>query len=110
MLRIHNVAIQVVGEISVLMREIERFDPDLARQGRRAMVSVPLNVAEGSDQVGKRRANHYRFALGSARETRSVLECAVAAGYIAPPSLALIEKMKHVIGTLTKCIKSAETE
>ena len=104
MLRIQDVAIEVVGEVMALMREIERVDPDLARQGRRAVTSVPLNIAEGSDQIGKRRALHYRIALGSARETWAALRAAHAARYISAPSAELTNKMNQVIGTLHRCI------
>ena len=86
MLRVHEVAIELVREVMPLLREVERFDPDLARQGRRAVTSTPLNIAEGSDQCGKRRALHYRIALGSARETWSALRAAEAARYIGPPT------------------------
>ncbi len=105
MLRIHGVAIELVREVMPMLREIERCDPDLARQGRRAVMSTPLNVAEGSDQSGKRRAQHYRIALGSARETWSVLVAAAAAGYIAEPLAAVRGRFDHVIGTLHRCVK-----
>ena len=104
MLRIHETAIELVREVTPLLREIERFDPDLARQGRRAVTSTPLNISEGSDQCGKRRALHYRIALGSARETWSALRAAEAARYIGPPSAELKNKFDQVIGTLHRCI------
>ena len=104
MLRIHEVAIELVGDVMPLMRAVERFDPDLARQGRRAVTSTPLNIAEGSDQVGKRRTLHYRIALGSARETWSALRAAEAARYIGPPTPELKNKFDQVIGTLHRCI------
>ena len=104
MLRIHDVAIELVGEVMPLLKEIERVDPDLARQGRRAVTSTPLNIAEGSDQCGRRRALHYRIALGSARETWAALKVAEAARYIAPPSKGLRNKFDQVIGTLHRCI------
>ncbi len=63
MLRIHETAIELVREVMPLIREIARSDPDLARQGRRAVMSCPLNIAEGSEQSGKRRAQHYRRRL-----------------------------------------------
>ena len=81
MLRIHEVAIELVRDVMPLLDRIERKDPDLARQVRRAVMSTPLNIAEGSDQCGKRRALHYRIALGSARETWSALRAAEAARY-----------------------------
>ena len=104
MLRIYEVAIQLVGQVLPLLQEIERRDPDLARQGRRSVMSTPLNIAEGSDQAGKRRGLHYRIALGSAREARSVLAVAAAAAYIAPPSKELEDRFDHVIGTLHRCV------
>ena len=104
MLRIHEVAIELVGEVMPLLKEIERQDPDLARQGRKAVTSTPLNVSEGSDQSGRRRGLHYRIALGSARETWSVLRAAEAARYIAAPSPELRNKFDQVIGTLHRCV------
>ena len=76
MLRVHETAVQLVREVMPLIREIEREDPDLGRQMRRAVMSTPLNIAEGSEQSGKRRGQHYRIALGSARETWSALRVA----------------------------------
>ena len=108
MLRIHETAIELVREVMPLIREIERNDPDLARQMRRAVMSTPLNIAEGSDQAGKRRGLHYRIALGSARETWSALRAAEAAGYIPKPTKDLENQFDTVIGTLHRCLfKSA---
>ena len=104
MLRIHDVAVELVREVMPVLREIDRKDPDLARQARRAVMSMPLNIAEGSEQVGKRRAFHYRVALGSARETWSALLVGEAANYIAAPSPELKNRFNHVIGTLHRCV------
>jgi len=67
-------------------------------------MSCPLNIAEGSEQSGKRRAQHYRIALGSARETWSALQVAGAAEYIGPPDADLKNKFNQVIGTLHICL------
>ena len=104
MLRIHDTAIELVRESMPLIRAIERSDPDLARQMRRAIMSTPLNIAEGSDQAGKRRGMHYRIALGSARETWSAIRAAEAAGYIPKPDADLENKFDTVIGTLHRCL------
>ena len=104
MLRIHETAIELVREVMPLIRVIERYDPDLGRQLRRAVMSTPLNIAEGSDQAGKRRGLHYRIALGSARETWSALRAAEAAGYIPAPTKILENKFDTVIGTLHMCL------
>ena len=104
MLRIHETAVQLVREVMPLLKEIERSDGDLARQGRKCVTSTPLNISEGSDQAGKRRGFHYRVALGSARETWSVLRAAAAASYIQEPSMEMQRKFDEVIGTLHRCI------
>jgi four helix bundle protein len=104
MLRIHEVAVELVREVMPLLKQIERHDGDLARQGRKAVTSTAQNIAEGSDQSGKRRGFHYRISLGSARETWSVLRCAEAAGYIAMPPPEMKNKFDHVIGTLHRCV------
>ena len=103
MLRVHDVAIEVVRDVMPLIEAIERRDGDLGRQLRRAVMSTPLNIAEGSDQCGKRRALHYRIALGSARETWSALRAAEAARYITAPPAAMKNKLDQVIGTLHRC-------
>jgi four helix bundle protein len=104
MLRIHETAIELVREVMPVIREIERSDPDLGRQMRRAVMSTPLNIAEGSEQAGKRRGMHYRIALGSARETWSARRAAEAAGYIGAPDDDLRRKFDAVIGTLHRCL------
>ena len=102
MLRIHDVVIELVREVAPVATAIARHDADLARQLRRALSSVPLNVAEGSDQRGARRVSHYSIALGSAREAWSALMTAVAWGYIDAVSLELKNRFDHVIGTLVR--------
>ena len=104
MLRIHETAIELVRDVMPVIREIERWDADLGRQMRRAVMSTPLNIAEGSDQAGKRRGMHYRIALGSARETWSALRAAEAAGYVQAPTEDLKNKFDTVIGTLHRCL------
>lgn len=104
MLRIHETALELIRDVVPLLDRIDRRDPDLARQGRRALMSVPLNIAEGSDQPGKRRALHYRIALGSARESWSVLRSAPAAQYIEGSNDELTNKLDTVIGTLHRCV------
>ena len=104
MLRIHAVIVELVRDVAPLVRSIERHDPDLAKQLRKALSSVPLNVAEGSDQRGKRRGAHYAIALGSARESWSALEVAAAWSYIEAPSSDLKRRFDHVIGTLYRVV------
>lgn len=100
MLRIHDVIVQLVREVAPIAATVERHDTDLCKQLRKALSSVPLNVAEGTNQRGKRRISHYSIALGSAREAWSALLTAAAWGYVDAPSKELKARFDHVIGTL----------
>ena len=46
MLKIYEVSLSVIRRLRTVLGAIERHDPDLARQLRRAASSVTLNVAE----------------------------------------------------------------
>ena len=104
MLRIYDVALSLVAEVAPLAVEIGRKDPDLARQLRRALSSVPLNISEGSYARGARRDASYQVAMGSAREALSCLETAHAWGIAASVPDALRAKFGLVISTLRKCV------
>ena len=63
---------------SLVLPALRRKNGALADQLSRAVSSIPLNVAEGSAQRGKRKGNHYSIALGSNREVDACLDVAVA--------------------------------
>lgn len=104
MLRIHDVALHLVRDVAPLAVAIGRHDADLARQLRKALSSVPLNISEGSDQRGARRTSHYSIALGSAREAWSALLTAEAWGYVAAPPEHVAARFNHVIGVLYRLV------
>ena len=61
----------------------------LKLQMKRAALSIPLNIAEGSGRtIGKEQANFYKYAYSSLLETASGLEVAEELGYIHPETLA----------------------
>jgi four helix bundle protein len=102
MLRIYPVLLELVREVRPLIVVLERRDADLARQCRRALSSVPLNVAEGMYSRGGNRPARYSTALGSAREVLACLEVAEAMGYLPAVAPALFGRFDHVIGTLVR--------
>jgi four helix bundle protein len=102
MLRIVETILQLIRDIAPTIDIIERREKDLASQIRRALSSAAANTAEGSDQRGRRRSNHYCIALGSAREALVELRTAEAWQYIAPLPPHIMSSFAKVIGTLHK--------
>jgi four helix bundle protein len=106
MLRIVDTIIELIADVAPLAEQVGRKDANLAKQLRDALSSAALNTAEGSDQRGARRTNHYAIALGSTREAHVALRAAVAWGHIAPIPFRVTDRFGKVIGTLTKLVAS----
>jgi four helix bundle protein len=105
MLRIYTKVIEVVRGMRTVIEEIETRDRDLARQLRRAMASVALNMSEGGGSHGGTRLERYRNALGSARETGACLDVALALGYVDGIDAGLLDGLDHVRAVLVKNVK-----
>ena len=106
MLRIYDVIIDTVAGLRPVMERIGQHDPDLARQMRRALASVPLNVAEGSSSRGRNRGARYHTAAGSMREVGAAIDVAVALGYIDGVDELVRERLGLIVGTLMKNARS----
>ncbi len=104
MLRIYPVLLDLVRTLAPELHALERRDPDLARQCRRALASAPLNVAEGSYSRGKNRVARYHTALGSLREALACLEVATALGYLPEVSGELRDRFDRVLATLVRLV------
>jgi four helix bundle protein len=102
MLKIYAVILEVVREVRPVIVEIERKDPDLGRQMRRATCSVALNVSEGMYSRGKSQAARYHTAMGSMRETLSCIEVGMALGYMSSVDAALLDRIDRIVATLYK--------
>ena len=86
-----------------LARKVAEHDPDLARQMKRAVASVALNMQEGLYSKGGNRIARFHDAMGSAKETMACLDVSVAAEYLPPESiLEDLERIDHVVATLWK--------
>ena len=84
----YDLSIDLIRCLREPLAVIQRHDAALAKQGRNAINSVALNLAEGSGRAGGDRQHHFRIALGSLREVGAVLEIAAAHGWLASPALA----------------------
>ena len=105
MLDIYNVVLDVIAALGSVLTQIERRDADLARQARRAVASVALNIAEGAGARGKNRGLRYETALGSARETMACLQVARAFKYVPDIDAQLDDRLRKVIGTLVRVVQ-----
>ncbi len=100
---VYDLALDVVRGVAPVIREVEKRDADLARQMRRCVSSVPLNVAEGEGVRGGNQRLRFESALGSAREVRACVDVAVAMGYVdADAQGALVDRIDHVVAVLFK--------
>jgi four helix bundle protein len=104
MLRIYSTILNVLQALRPVIGAIEVHDRDLARQLRRAASSMALNVGEGSGSHGGTRRERYRNALGSARETGSCLDVAMALGYVEDIDASLLDALDKVRATLVKIV------
>ena len=102
MLDIYKVILELVRSLRPVLESMERRDADLARQMRRALTSVPLNVSEGAYSRGKNRLARYHTAAGLMREVWSCVETAAALGYVEELDPVLVDRIDHVLGVLMK--------
>ena len=95
--------IEVLVELRPVVVAIEGHDRDLARQLRRGGQQCGAQP-RGGERVarGSTRRERYRNALGSARETGSCLDVAVACGYVGSVDAGLLDRLDKVRATLAK--------
>ena len=101
MLNIYLVSIQLCRDVRVIGERVGRHDRNLLDQLRRAVSSVPLNLAESDGVRGGNRRQRRLTALGSAREVGACLDVAEALGY-ASVDVGVRHRLDHVIGVLVK--------
>jgi len=101
----YDLALQAASALRPLLDPINRRDPDLCRQIRRAASWVAMCLAEGSQRTGRDRFHLYRVAAGSAAEVRTALALATSQGYIprrqAAPARALLDRIVATLWRVT---------
>ena len=101
----YDVALEIVATVAPLVDRIRRRDPDLGKQMRRALASIPLNLAEGRRRQGKDRHYHYTIAAGSTDEVAASLDVAAACGWLeglaVEPALRLLDRELAMLWRLT---------
>ena len=84
-----DVSLELIRSLAGPLVVLDRRDPDLARQLRRAAASASLNLGEGNRRNGKDRTHLFRVAAGSAEEVRASLRVAEAFGYLEAGVIAM---------------------
>jgi four helix bundle protein len=101
-LEIYAVVLQLVRMLSPYLPTLRARSQALGDQLERALISIPLNLAEGAYSRGKNRQARYQSACASAREALACLETAEALGWITPLEPDLSAVFHRVIGTLVR--------
>jgi four helix bundle protein len=103
---VHQFAVETIAALRPLVGRIAQHDRSLAKQLQAAASSMALNIGEAQySDPGNRRAR-FHSAAGSAGETRTALEVAVAWGYLASPqakeALRLLDRVVAMLWRLSR--------
>ena len=79
----------------------------LVSQTRRAVVSIPSNIAEGKVRPTNAYRNHVSIALGSQAELDTVLELAGRLNLVAPDGLAPIQRHVDRVGRMLNALATS---
>ena len=101
-LKIYPVVLELVRRLAPLLPSLRKRSSALGDQMERALIPVPLNVAEGAYSRGKNREARYQSALASAREVLACWETAQAFGWVGPLEPEIAALFRQVIGTLVR--------
>ena len=101
-LKIYPVVLELVRRLAPALSRVRARSASLGDQMERALISIPLNVAEGAFSRGKNRQARYQSAAASAREALACLETAEALGFASPVEPEIAAMFNHVIGTLVR--------
>jgi four helix bundle protein len=104
-LKIYPIILDLVRRLQPVLRVLRQRSSVLADQMERALICIPLNVAEGAYSRGRNRQARFQSAAASARETLACLETAEAMGFIGPLDPELGALFHRVIGTLVRLIE-----
>lgn len=75
-LDVYRTSMEFLGNVSILIDRLPKGYSHLADQLRRASLSIPLNIAEGSAQSSPAlRSQFYAIARASAVECSAVINC-----------------------------------
>ena len=85
---------EIVKQVYLISREGELCrDFALRDQLRRAVISIPTNIAEGFERASRKEyVNFLNYAKGSTGEVRSLLNVAAELGYLEPSQYEVLRQ------------------
>ncbi len=102
-LDVYRAAVAFLGLATRTAQQTPRGFGTLGDQLRRAALSVPLNIAEGSAKSQQDARRFYAIARGSALECAAILDAFEALGFVAELDLRPArELLERVVSMLTK--------
>ena len=104
-LKIYAVVLELVRKLAPYLPVLRARSSALGDQFERALISIPLNLAEGAYSRGRNRQARYQSAAASAREALACLETAEALGWLSALGPELAALFHQIIGTLVRLIE-----
>jgi four helix bundle protein len=102
-LDVYRCAVQFLGLAARLGERAPRGYGSLGEQLRRAALSVPLNIAEGSGKSDRDAQRFYAIARGSALECAAILDAFGALGFVQHFDLREpIELLERIVSMLSR--------
>jgi four helix bundle protein len=102
-LDVYRCAAQFLGLATHLAERAPRGYGELGEQLRRAALSVPLNIAEGSGKSERDARRFYAIARGSALECAAILDALVTLGFTQDKDLSeSLELLERIVSMLTR--------
>ena len=100
-LDVYRFSIAFLRAVFELIRKIPSGNADVINQLRRAVMSIPLNIAEGAGKTGESdKKRFYAIARGSALECAALLDLLETCELIEPALLVAPRKNLHSIAAM----------
>ena len=103
----YRYAVQFLAKAVTIQRAVPRGHGDLVDQLRRASLSIPLNIAEGSGRTSDaERRRFYTIARGSSLECGAILDACGVLGIIDTAMIRAAKRLLvHIVRILsTQCL------
>ena len=101
-LKIYADVIKLIRALRPLVELVGKHDSDLGRQLRRALTSIPLNIAEGAKLNDGNGRARFLTSMGSTNEVAAILETSEALGYVESVGPSVIDELDRIARTLNR--------